>query len=89
MVIFERKNWIGFYLKVPLKVEIFYVISPIFYVYPQGVLDGFQLWVAPLSHVHTQTNLRSTRVGPRREVKVYLNSFKVTAYPGLEPETSS
>ena len=28
VVIFESKNWIGFYLKIPSKVGIFYVISP-------------------------------------------------------------
>ena len=28
MVIFESKNWIEFYLKVPPKVGVFYVISP-------------------------------------------------------------
>ena len=28
MVLFERKNWLGFYLKIPPKVGIFYVIFP-------------------------------------------------------------
>ena len=28
VVLFERKNWIGFYLKIPSKVGVFYVISP-------------------------------------------------------------
>ena len=36
MILFERKNWLEFYLKIPPKVGVFYVI------YPKKKLTGRQ-----------------------------------------------